>query len=77
MANREKNYTPSGNVRAPSKTTCLWLVRQAWESTSEEIACKSFKACGISVKLDRSADKEIDCLKSSSVAEDVSMEIAR
>ena len=76
IAYREKSCTPSGNVRAPSKVTCLQWVRQAWESVTEEVVCKSFKTCGISVKSDGSEDEEIHCTKSGNVAEDAMAEIA-
>ena len=42
-----------------------------------EVVCKSFKACGIAVKSDRSEDREIFCLKSSGGAEDASVESTR
>ena len=78
MANGEKSYThPFGNVRALLKTTCLQSVRRAWKFESEEVVCKSFKVCGISVKSDGSEEKEIHCIKSGSVTEDALLEIAR
>ena len=77
MANGEKSYTPSGNLRAPSKILCLQWVRRAWESVTKEVVCKSFKMCGISVNSDGSKDVEIHCIKSGNVAEDATAEIAR
>ena len=61
MANGEKSYTPSGNVRAPS----------------EDVVHKSFKTCGISVRTDGSEDSEIHCLRSGVLPEEAADELAQ
>ena len=40
-----ESYTPSGNVQAQFKVTCLKWVRKAWESVTENVVRKSFKTC--------------------------------
>ena len=77
MVNGDKNYTRGSNVCTLSKITCLQWVAKAWESVTEDVICKSFKACGISVKTNGSEDAEIHCLKSGCIAEDAACEIGQ
>ena len=70
MVTGPKTYTAAGNVRAPSKALCLQWVRECWEALPSEMVQKSFRACGISVRVDGSEDEEIHCLKQGGVAAD-------
>ena len=72
MANGEKRYMHAkrGNVRAPSKVTCLQWVRKAWEFVTEKVVRKSFKTCGISVRTNGSEDSEMHCLRSGVLPEE-------
>ena len=63
MANGEKSYTPTGNMRAPDKLLCLQWVKEAWKSVTTDIIVRSFRSCGISVNIDGSEDSFIHCLK--------------
>ena len=56
MANGEKSYTPTGNMRAPDKLLCLQWVKEAWKSVTTDIIVKSFRPCGISANIDGSED---------------------
>ena len=76
MVSGDKNYTRGGNVRAPTKVTCLQWVAKAWEMVTEDVIQKSFQSCGISVKTDGSEDADIHFLKSSGIA-DAAREIAQ
>ena len=68
LLNGEKSYTTAGNVRAPSKLTCLKWVKKAWDSVTHDVIKRSFEACGISVATDGSEDDKIHCLKDGQVA---------
>ena len=76
-ATGEKSYTQAGNIRAPSKLQCLEWVKKAWESVSQEIVIKSFRCCGISVKVDGAKDKEIHCIKDGGIAAEAFAEISQ
>ena len=73
----EKSYTQAGNIRAPSKLQCLEWVKKAWESVSQDIVIKSFRCCGISVKVDGTEDKEIHCIKDGGIAAEAFAEISQ
>ena len=46
VANREKSYTPKGNIRAASKTLlCDWMVK-VWKSLSPDLIRESFRVYG-------------------------------
>ena len=77
MATGQKTYTHAGNVRAPSKLQCIEWVKKAWESVTAEVVINSFKSCGITVKVDGSEDKEIDCIKDGGVAADTFEDISQ
>ncbi|KAH7724197.1 pogo transposable element with KRAB domain-like protein [Aphelenchoides avenae] len=55
--------TAAGNPRPPQPETYLQRVLDAWEAVKEDVIIRSFKACGISTKLDGSEDALIHCLK--------------
>ena len=71
----DKSYTWGGNISTLSKVTFLQWVAKAWKSVTEDVVCKSFKACTISVKSDGSQDAEIHYLKRGCIAEDAVCEI--
>ena len=73
----EKSYTQAGNIRAPSKLQGLEWVKKAWESVSQDIVIKSFRCCGISVKVDGTEDKEIHCIKDGGIAAEAFAEISQ
>ena len=68
MAEGDKSFTASGNLKAPEKLLCLQWVNEAWNSVSSEVIQKSFLTCGISVATDGSQDNEIHCLKQQEAA---------
>ena len=76
-ATGEKSYTQAGNIHAPSKLQCLEWVKKAWESVSQDIVIKSFRCCGISVKVDGTEDKEIHCIKDGGIAAEAIAEISQ
>lgn len=63
MANEEKSYTPTGNMRALDKVLCLQWVKEAWKSITTDIIAKSFHLCGISFKINGSEDSFVHRLK--------------
>ena len=68
MATGTKSCTAAGNMCAPSKALCLEWVRECWEELPSKIIKKSFRACGISVEVDKV--EEIHYLKPGGVAAD-------
>jgi len=74
VATWQKSYTHAGNIQAPSKFQCL---KKAWAAVPIEVIVKSFRCCGITVKVDGSEDKEIHCIKDSSIAADAFTEISQ
>lgn len=76
-AEGEKSYTRAGNIRAPSKLQCLEWVKKAWAAIEVDVIKRSFKSCGISVKIDGSEDEEIHCTKASGVAAEARAEITK
>ena len=77
VATGQKSYTHAGNIRAPSKLQCLEWVKKAWDTVPIEVIVKSFRCCGITVKVDGSEDKEIHCIKDGGIAADAFAEISR
>ena len=47
MAEGERERTPAGNMRAPSKPLMVQWVVRVWEAITKETIVRSFEACGI------------------------------
>ena len=52
-------------------------MKKAWESVSQDTVIKSFRCCGISVKVDGTEDKEIHCIKDDGIATEAFGEISQ
>ncbi|KAH7708478.1 pogo transposable element with KRAB domain-like protein [Aphelenchoides avenae] len=63
MLEGDYQTTTAGNPRPPPPETYLQWVLDAWEAVKDYVIIRSFKACGISTKLDGSEDALIHCLK--------------
>ena len=53
---RQDLRTPAGNLKMASRQDVINWVSTAWDSVSEEVVMRSFKACGITSALDGSED---------------------
>ncbi|KAH7711774.1 pogo transposable element with KRAB domain-like protein [Aphelenchoides avenae] len=62
MLEGDHDTTAAGNPRPPQPETYLQWLLNAWEAVKEDVIIRSFKACGISTKLDGSEDGLIHCL---------------
>jgi hypothetical protein len=63
MLEGSKNFTPAGNMRAPTMDIYLQWVVDAWDSLPKELIASSFKTCGISNTLNGTEDDLIHCFK--------------
>ncbi|KAH7706045.1 Protein W02H5.4 [Aphelenchoides avenae] len=63
MLEGDHQTTTDGNPRPPPPETYLQWVLDAWEAVKEDVIIRSFKACGISTKVDGSEHALIHCLK--------------
>jgi len=52
-------------------------VKKAWESVNQDIVIKSFRCCGISVKVDGTEYKEHHCIKDGGIAAEAIAEISQ
>jgi hypothetical protein len=77
MVSGEHSFTSAGNMRAPTKMTCLEWVVKAWEAVTTEVIINSFKVCGISVACDGSEDGLIHCLKPGEIGAEALPEISK
>ncbi|CAI2195191.1 12628_t:CDS:1, partial [Funneliformis geosporum] len=53
------NLTPAGRIKKPSYSLVFSWVKITWKKVNSILICKSFKCCGISVKVDGSEDDMI------------------
>jgi transposase-like protein len=76
MVSGDKTYTQAGNMRAPSKETCVNWVKQAWASVTRETILKSFKSAGITTAINGSEDGLIKCLsENNDLAKEVRLQL--
>ena len=63
MAETEHEITSAGQVKAPSRDSCVEKILSAWESLLNAVTKKSFEACAISLPVDGWKDEKINCFK--------------
>ena len=63
MAETEREITPAGRTKVPSRRSCVERILSAWESLLNDVIKWNLETCAVSLPIDGSEDEKIHCFK--------------